>query len=157
MCIIFVSKFSFMGRIKNNRVVNEPPLFSSFKPIGVPGRSLDEILLSLDEYEAIRLADYHGFSHEEAADEMGVSRSTFSRLIVKSRKQLATFLIQGKILKVDGGQVHFKNNVLRCNNCGYMFRRSIQVSLKKCPECNSENIENFAGAYGHGHCCKDHN
>lgn len=75
-----------MPRPISNRIVHEPPLFTEFKPIGIPVRSLEQVKLSLDEYEAIRLADRIGLSHEEAAEEMGISRSTFSRLIEKSRK-----------------------------------------------------------------------
>ncbi len=62
-----------MPRPENERIVHEPPLFTEFKPAGVPGKDLKELLLSLDEFEAMRLADYIGMSHEEAADEMGIS------------------------------------------------------------------------------------
>ena len=66
-----------MPRPKNDRIVHEPPIFTEFKPIGVKGRSLEPISLSIDEFEAIRLADYKGLNHEEAAEEMEISRSTF--------------------------------------------------------------------------------
>ena len=77
-----------MPRPKSDRIVLEPPLFSEFKPIGVRGQDLDQILLTLDEFEAFRLADFKGLSHAGAADEMEISRSTFTRLIEKARKNV---------------------------------------------------------------------
>lgn len=144
-----------MPRKKNDRIVYEPPRFTEFKPIGVPVRELESVLLSLDEFEAVRLADFTGLSHEEASDEMKISRSTFSRLIVKARKKIATFLLQGMILKVEGGHVHFKNNVLRCMDCGYMFRITFDSPIDQCPECHSKNLLSLAGGFGHGKCCTD--
>ena len=146
-----------MPRPKNNRFVHEPPLFTEFKPAGVPGKSLEQVLLSLDEYEAIRLADHIGLSHEEAADEMGISRSTFSRLIEKSRKKLADFIFSGKLLTIDGGNIHFRKNIFRCYDCGHMFKINIDSPITECPECHSKNLLSLAGGFGHGECCRDEN
>ena len=146
-----------MPRPKNDRIVNEPPLYSEFKPIGVSGISLQHVLLSLDEFEASRLADYQGLSHEEAAEEMNISRSTFSRLIEQARKKIADFLVHGKLLTIDGGSVHFRNNIIRCLDCGYMFKTNINVPLQNCPDCDSKNLLNLAGGFGHGRCCTNSN
>lgn len=142
-----------MPRPENNRIVHEPPLFGEFKPVGVPGRSLEQISLSLDEYEAIRLADYIGLSHEEAAMEMEISRSTFTRLIEKARKKIAHFLIGGKLLTIEGGSIHFKNNIIQCMDCGYMFKTNMGHVFTQCTECGSGNLLNLAGGFGHGLCC----
>ena len=142
-----------MPRPKSNRIVKEPPLFTEFKPVGIPGRSLEQIKLSLDEFESIRLADQLGFSHEEAADEMGISRSTFSRLVEKSRKKMAEFIFGGKVLVIEGGNVHFRKNILRCNDCGHMFKTDIGEVVSQCPICHSEYLMNLAGGFGHGKCC----
>jgi len=142
-----------MPRPENNRIVFEPPLFGEFKPVGIPGKSLDQILLTLDEYEAIRLADFNGMSHEEAALEMEISRSTFTRLIEKARKKIAEFLVRGKILTIEGGSIHFRHNIIQCSDCGYMFKINMGQNLNECPECNSRNLFNLAGGYGHGRCC----
>lgn len=146
-----------MPRPKSNRIVREPPLFTEFKPVGVPGAELDQILLSLDEYEAVRLADYVGMSHEEAADEMGMSRSTFSRLIEKSRKKIAEFIFQGRLLTIDGGNIHFRRNIIQCSDCGQMFKINIDSPITECPECHSKNLLNLAGGFGHGECCRGRN
>lgn len=144
-----------MPRPKSERIVHEPPLFTAFRPTGVPGRVLEEVLLSLDEFEAVRLADFKGMSHEESADEMEISRSTFSRLIEKARKKISEFLIGGKLLTIDGGNVHFRNNIIRCTDCGYMFKINIGSPMIECPECHSKNLINLAGGFGHGNCCKE--
>ena len=143
-----------MPRPIRNRIVHEPPLFTEFKPIGIPARSLEQVKLSLDEYEAIRLADQLGLSHEEAAGEMGISRPTFSRLIEKSRKKLAEFIFGGKLLTIDGGNIHFRKNILRCHDCGHMFKINIDTPITECPECHSKNLLNLAGGFGHGKCCR---
>jgi predicted DNA-binding protein (UPF0251 family) len=142
-----------MPRPKNERIVHEPPLFTEFKPAGVPGKDLKEMLLSLDEFEAMRLADYLGMSHEEAADEMGISRSTFSRLVEKSRRKIAEFIFQGRVLVIDGGNIHFRRNIIQCSDCGHMFKTNISAEVFECPVCHSHRLVNLAGGFGHGKCC----
>lgn len=143
-----------MPRPKNNRIVYEPPSYTEFKPAGVSIKSLEKIQLSLDEFETIRLADMLGMSHEEAANEMGISRSTFSRLIVKSRKKIANFFFHGKLLSVTGGNIHFRKNTIKCPNCGHMFKIDIGTTMSACPECSSKNLLSLAGNFGHGECCR---
>lgn len=154
MCIIFTENLFHMPRTEKNRVVHMPPLFSEFKPIGVPVQELNEANLTLDEFEAFRLADYMGLSHAEGADEMGISRSTFTRLIEKSRKKIADFIIEGRVLLIEGGNIHFRNNIIRCQQCGHMFKTSISKDVNKCPSCNSTDLLNLAGGFGHGKCCR---
>ncbi|MCK5677270.1 MAG: DUF134 domain-containing protein, partial [Flavobacteriaceae bacterium] len=91
---------------------------------------------------------------EEAANEMEISRSTFSRLIVKSRKKIAEYFFQGKLLTVDGGNIHFRKNIIQCSNCGCMFKINIEVSMTECPECHSKDLLSLAGGFGHGECCR---
>ena len=144
-----------MSRPKNNRIVHEPPIFTEFKPAGIPGKSLKQIQYTLDEFEAMRLADFMGLTHEEAASEMEVSRSTFSRLIEKSRKKIAEFIIQGKMLTIDGGNIHFRRNIIQCCDCGHMYKIKIDTPMTECPECHSKNLLNLAGGFGHGECCRE--
>jgi len=146
-----------MSRPRNNRIVYEPPIYTEFKPTGVAGRSLDQMFFSIDEFEAIRLADYKGLSHEEAAEEMEISRSTFTRLIETARQKVAEFIGQGKLLIIEGGNIHFRNNIIRCIDCGHMFKTTMATSFSECPECKSTNMMNFAGGFGHGRCCTSNN
>ncbi len=134
-------------------MVHCPPLFIAYKPMGIMRSALQRLPLAIDEYEAIRLADYLGMDHAEAAQEMEISRSTFSRLIEKSRNKMAQFLIDGKELFITGGNIHFRGNVIRCQDCGHMFKTRIETSFFECPECNSKKLINLAGGFGHGRCC----
>ncbi len=146
-----------MPRPQNNRTVHEPPIFADFKPIGVKGVSLESVTLSLDEFEAFRLADHLGLSHEEAADEMDISRPTFSRLIEQARKKIADFIMNGKLLSIDGGNIHFRNNIIKCQSCGHMFRTKFDDEITECPACHSKSLLNLAGGFGHGKCCNHRN
>jgi uncharacterized protein len=146
-----------MPRPKKMRIVHQPPVYTSFKPIGVRVNELDQISLDLDELEAIRLTDYLSKEHSEAADEMGISRSTFTRLIEKARRKVATFLIEGKQLFIEGGDVHFRGNLLRCQNCGHMFKTGFDKPIEVCPACDSTDLMDLAGGFGHGKCCQGHN
>ena len=156
ICALYLQKKS-MPRPQENRIVHQPPLFSEFKPIGIRAQNIDRVSLSLDEFEAIRLADYNGLSHAEAAEEMEISRPTFSRLIEKARKKIAEFLLQGKMLTIEGGSIHFRNNIIQCNNCGHMFKTTIGATIFECPACHSKNLVNLAGGFGHGRCCSYEN
>ncbi len=65
---------------------------------------METVTLTLDEFEAIRLADYQGLYHEQAAGIMGVSRQTFSRIVETARKKVADALVNGRVLGISGGE-----------------------------------------------------
>jgi predicted DNA-binding protein (UPF0251 family) len=77
-----------------------------FKPAGIPLRDLEERVLPLDEFEALRLADVEGFPQLEAARHMGISRQTFSRILARARQTVATCLTQGMAVRIEGGVIH---------------------------------------------------
>jgi len=79
-----------------------------FGPAGVRACSLERVTLTLDEVEALRLADLNGLYQEQAAREMQISRSTFSRIIETARRKVADALIHGKALRLEGGSVRVK-------------------------------------------------
>jgi len=142
-----------MPRPQKNRIIKEPPVFTHFKPAGIPGRSVDTVMLTLDEYEALRLSDLEGMSQEEAADEMEISRPTFTRLIETARKKVMELLVLGKMLIIEGGNIHFRHNLIKCRNCGHMFNINIEDDVRSCPSCGSDELMNLAGGFGHGRCC----
>lgn len=88
-----------------SRNVGGRPQASVFKPAGVPYDELDEIVMTLDEFEALRLADLEGLYQEQAALEMRVSRATFSRIVESARHKVADALVHGKLLRIEGGPV----------------------------------------------------
>jgi predicted DNA-binding protein (UPF0251 family) len=92
-------------------VASEPKALY-FKPTGIPLRDLEELSLTLDEFEALRLADLDGFYQESAAAQMGISRPTFSRLIAEARRKVAEFLVRGTALRIEGGTISMDNTNL---------------------------------------------
>ena len=62
---------------------------------------LEEVVLTLDELETLRLADHEGAYHEEAASMMGISRATFGRVLEQARRKVAEALLKGKALKIE--------------------------------------------------------
>lgn len=145
-----------MPRPKKERIVSTPPLYSSFKPTGIQKSLLQQISLTLDEYEAIRLSDYLSMEHKEAAEEMEISRPTFSRLLEQAHKKVAAFIVEGKELSIDGGRIHFRGNIIQCLDCGHMFNLSFDSTLTVCPSCGSKNLLDKAGGFGHGRCCREY-
>ena len=75
-----------------------------FKPRGIPLSDLQEISLTIDEFEAIRLADLEGLYQEDAAKSMDISRQTFGNIIATAHKKIADAIVNGKALKIEGGK-----------------------------------------------------
>jgi predicted DNA-binding protein (UPF0251 family) len=90
------------GRPKKYRIVRQDPAISQFSPRGKPGRP-DEVELSMDEFEAVRLADFMGFKQKEAAKSMRISQQTFSRILKRAHKTIAHGLVKGAAIKIQGG------------------------------------------------------
>lgn len=98
-----------MVRPKKCRHITEYPKASCFKPQGIPIYELTEAYLSLEGIEAIRLADYQGLNHEQAARLMKISRHTFGRILTAARRTMAETLIEGQALRIEGGNVAIRN------------------------------------------------
>ena len=93
-----------MARPINCRRVGFMPQSDYFKPRGIPLSMLEEVILTVDECEAIRLADLESLYQEKAAEKMKVSRQTFGRIIDSAHKKVGEALVQGKALKIEGGR-----------------------------------------------------
>ncbi|MBN2158945.1 MAG: DUF134 domain-containing protein [Spirochaetes bacterium] len=98
-----------MPRPKQCRRVGGGPDKNYFKPRGIPAALLEEVVLTLDEFEAIRLADFEGLYQQEGAERMNVSRQTFGRIIDSAHGKIADALLNAKALKIEGGQVAVSN------------------------------------------------
>ncbi len=92
-----------MPRPRKCKFIQGQPPVSTFKPAGVPSFHLEVVVLSHEEFEAIRLGDLLGLSQEDGAKEMGISRATFGRLINSAHKVVAQALVEGKALTIEGG------------------------------------------------------
>jgi predicted DNA-binding protein (UPF0251 family) len=86
------------GRKKIIRQISQDHSHVCFKPCGIKGKYLEKMMLSEDEMEAIRLSDYEGLYQQECADKMGISRTTFSRILQQARKKISDALLHGKAI-----------------------------------------------------------
>jgi predicted DNA-binding protein (UPF0251 family) len=96
-----------MPRPRHSRRVGCLPQSNYYKPRGIPLAILEQVNLSFDELEAIRLADLEGMYHEQAAEKMNISRQTFGRIIESAHRKIADALVNGKALAIEGGTVEF--------------------------------------------------
>ena len=94
-----------MPRPRKTRFIQGDTTVRYYKPQGIPLEGLIETDLSLDGLEALRLADAEGLEQDAAAQRMGISRSTFSRLLGEARGAVATALTRGWAIRIDGGPV----------------------------------------------------
>ena len=94
------------GRPKKKRIILKRPGSFKFSPRGKRGKP-DSVFLTLEEFEAIRLADCHSKKHSDAATSMSVSRQTFERILKSARKTVADAIINGKAIKIWGGSYDF--------------------------------------------------
>ena len=76
-----------------------------YKPAGIPARTLEWVYLAMDEFETIRLLDHEGLAQEKAAELMGISRPTVTRIYASARKKIAEALTEGKAISIEGGPV----------------------------------------------------
>ena len=95
-----------------------------FRPLGRPVRGTERRDLALDGLVALRLADVEGLYQEAAAERMGVSRSTFARILRRARVRVATAVVEEKVLTIGGGPVvEAADDDRRCPIHGGEYRR----------------------------------
>lgn len=92
-----------MARPRLCRRVRFNPDVTYFKPRGIPLVELEEVILHVDEFEAVRLKDLEGLEQEECAKKMSISQPTFHRLVLSARKKIADAIVNGKAIRIEGG------------------------------------------------------
>jgi len=112
-----------MPRPPNCRRIAGKPRACVFKPAGVPACRLQWLNLTLDEFEALRLADLDGLHQERAAVRMRVSRQTFGRIVENARRKVARALSSGMALNIEGGPVRTAGRWSRCDHSRCRARR----------------------------------
>ena len=115
-----------MTRPYKPRKICREPQARFFKPRGIPLNQLEIVNLTLDELEAIRLCYYENLYQDEAAREMDISRQTVGRILSSAQQKIASFLINGQALKIEGGTVQMSENLRgknRINRKGLKNRR----------------------------------
>lgn len=92
-----------MPRRVKCRQVGHIPRCTYFKPAGMPGFELEEVYLKIEEAEALRLKDILGYDQSRCAEEMGISRTTYQRILVEAHYKVADAIINSKALVLEGG------------------------------------------------------
>jgi len=142
-----------MARPKRCRLVECDPGTTYFKPRRIPLGSLEVVTVTIDELEAIRLADLKGMYQEEAAGRMNVARQTFGRIVESAHKKIADALINGKALRIEGGEIERRARLRksRCSGRDHAWEVSHGTGRPaECPSCKSGNFHREEGGRGSG-------
>lgn len=135
-----------MGRPRKDRLVAFNPEISYFKPRGIPMVDLSEVCITVDEREALRLADLDGLSHEESGQCMGVSRATFGRILHNARRIVADALINGRAIRIEGGNYKMIDETRRfsCRSCLQQWEEPLGTGRPDaCPQCGQDDFYRF--------------
>lgn len=131
-----------MSRPSKCRRVEFLPNVTYFKPAGIPLRDLEEVCMSIEEIEAIRLKDLEGLEQEAGAEKMNISRPTFQRVLASARQKIADVLLNGKAIRIEGGNFEMTWRRFRCNRGHeWELETPIRVLPKLCPVCSEPNVE----------------
>jgi len=132
-----------MGRRQIWRKVSFIPPITYFKPAGTPLATLGEVNLLVEEAEAIRLKDLEGLEQEESAQKMNISRTTFSRILDSARQKIADALLNGKAIRIEGGNFEMEVRRFRCisgHEWEVPFETMISAPPDLCPKCDTPSI-----------------
>jgi len=133
-----------MSRPQKCRRVESLPDVTYFKPVGIPLRALEEVRLSVEEAEAIRLKDLEGLEQEQGAERMNISRPTFQRVLASGRQKIAEALLNGKAIRIEGGSFEMAFSRFKCLN-GHEwevpFETMISTPPRLCPRCDTPSIK----------------
>ena len=136
-----------MPRPPRCRRICDAPQVDKFCPNG--SEDVEPILLTLDEYEVIRLVDLEQQTHEQCAAQMDISRSTVQEIYEGARRKIAACLVHGKPLHITGGNYRIcgGQEAAHCGRCCRMQRANTEKSSKK---CKGDSIMKIAVTYENG-------
>lgn len=119
------------GKPKFRFIEGMLPKFNIWKPLGVKTEDIGhETIVSIAEWEALRLCDVDGFKQREAAEHMHISQPTLNRLLTSARRKIA----QGMM---DGSVIRFEGSVLECKACGLHLTGQKVLGSSPCPGCDT--------------------
>jgi predicted DNA-binding protein (UPF0251 family) len=138
------------------------PGVTYFKPAGIRLRELSEVILTVDEFEAVRLKDLEEMDQEQAAKKMNISQPTFHRLVISARKKIADAIVNGKAIKIEGGVYKMVQSIrpgmgkgrgrgmgfggpamtCKCPKCGHeqTKEKGVPCISLKCPKCGTQML-----------------
>ncbi|HFL3828648.1 TPA: DUF134 domain-containing protein [Clostridioides difficile] len=129
-----------MGRPVKCRKVRFLPDITRFVPLSKEKQEVEDIVLKVEELEAMRLKDIEGLTQQECADEMGISRQTFQNIIDSGRKKVALALTKGRAINIKGGNFALSFCKLKCKSCNKTYDISYMKDKSVCPSCNSKKV-----------------
>ncbi len=145
-----------MPRPRRRRWVWNTPSVTYYKPAGIPKASLEEVVLTVDELEAIRLCDLENLSQQESAEKMNISQPTFNRILNSAKNKIADAIVNGKAIRIEGGVYEMAfgkgrgrgpyaagpGGVCKCPNCGYEQPHAPGQPCTQliCPKCKTRMI-----------------
>ncbi|MGB9936137.1 MAG: DUF134 domain-containing protein [Methanobacterium sp.] len=128
-----------MARPRIFRKISGTPEIRCFKPETEDLDFIEPIEITIDEFEAIRLRDYHNVQQKKSAEIMGISQPTFHRILTSARKKISKALIEGNMIIIVGGEIIAGKKQYKCNICGFEWS-SPKKEYDKCLDCSSKNI-----------------
>ncbi|MBL4931776.1 DUF134 domain-containing protein [Clostridium paridis] len=129
-----------MARPTKFRNVEFFPKDTYFIPIGKPKCQIEEVVLKVEELEAMRLKDIEELKQEECAEKMQVSRQTFQNIIDSARKKVAIALTEGKAINISGGNYTTNFCKFKCLDCGAEYDINYEQDKRTCPNCGSKKV-----------------
>ncbi|MFX1565410.1 MAG: DUF134 domain-containing protein [Promethearchaeota archaeon] len=135
-----------MPRPHKRRFVRAEPNVSYYKPRGIPIGTIAEVVLSVDEFEAIRVYDYLGLSQTETAEQLKVSQATIHRILKSAHGKVADALVNGKALRIEGGPFELPTTRwFRCLTCQNQWDEPFGTGRPSiCPKCESHYLRRLA-------------
>ncbi len=138
-------------RPRKKRTIGRPPFYSGFTPLGKLYEDTQEVVLEYEEYESLKLADYDGLTHMQAAQAMNVSRPTFTRIYEAARRKVATALWEMRPIIFLKGNSEFDAAWMMCSDCDSVFRLDKPEREPQCPVCGSDLIRAIIHQDAHEH------
>lgn len=156
-------------------LVDELPCSQKFAPTKIGDG--EEMVIHIEETEAIRLKDLLGLEQEECARQMGLTRQTFQRILKSARSKLALAITEGRSISIEGGNYMLKNRVFECRDCSHRWevepcseggKHGYEIACPKCGSMNKTKISEdgtkhqcggvmhqhqHQHQHGHGGCC----
>jgi len=132
-------------KVKCRKVCHYPQTLE-FLPQNNNAQEQEPIVLTVDEYEAIRLIDRRGMSQEQCAAFMQIARTTVQRIYETARKKLADFVVEGRPLRIEGGDFRLCNGSSTGCGCVDCFKQKLYEKYKE----KGEDIMRIAVTYENG-------
>ncbi len=135
-----------MPRPYKRRFVSAEPNTTYYKPRGIPIGTIGEVVLNIDEFEAIRVKDLEGMPQKDAAQRLKVSQPTLHRILKSAHTKIAEALVNGKALRIEGGPYQLPSErQFWCFTCQHRWSEPFGTGRpKQCPRCDSHYLRRLA-------------